>query len=308
MKEKIAFIGFGRFGKALVHVLRQKDQYEIAAFDLADSGDACQLPSAAEAMEGAAAVFFVVPSGAFRSCTEHLDVPNVPLVTCSKGIDPTSQKLPIEVLHELFPNHSAAALSGPMLSAELEEGLPSAGTVASLDAASAELVKTLFDGTTLSLETSSDEIGISWCGILKNVYALALGLSDGLELGDNFKSVLTRRAMIEMQQIIKAAGGDPGSMMSFAGIGDFLATGYSTKSRNYAYGFALGHGDDLPGALAEGVKNFENVVAILGSSGDDAAPGNHSGLPLLETIRSIFSQNAPPRESLLEFHQKNHTA
>ncbi len=294
MKEKIAFIGFGRFGQALASVLRQKDAYEIAAFDVEDSGDKCQLASASEALEGASVIFLVVPSAAFRSCIEKLSPPNVPLVTCSKGIDPASKKLPIEVLREVFPGNPAVVLSGPMLSEELVAGLPASGTLGSSDSSAAKKVKGLFKGTSVSLETSKDEIGVSWCGVLKNVYALALGLCDGLELGDNFKSVLAKDALKEIGQIIKIAGGKSNSVMSYAGIGDFLATGYSSKSRNYSYGFALGQGGELSDALAEGVKNLENVEAIVGGK---------ARLKLFSAVKAIFSEDAPPRETLLAFHK-----
>ena len=295
MKEKIAFIGFGKFGQSLASVLRQKDRYRIAAFDVADSGDECQMPSAQEALDGASYVFLVVPSSVFRSCVRELPLPQVPLISCTKGIDSESQKTPVEILHELFPGHETAVLSGPMLSEELLEGLPAAGTIASANITTAKKVKKLFKGTSVFLETSKDEIGVTWCGVLKNVYALVLGLCDGLKLGDNFKSLLTRQALQEEGEIMKLVGGEKKSILTFAGVGDLLATGYCAKSRNYSYGYALGCGDPLPDVLAEGVKNIENVATI--------AQGKKK-LPLFDVTREIFVKDAPPRETLLAFHNK----
>jgi len=316
---KVTIIGFGKLGQALAHVLEEKkEECVVSGWNTSDTKHPQQEPEIARALDHAAVIFIAVPSANFKKAVDA-SAPHIPedalIITGTKGFDGTTGKLPVEVLEDAFPRHTTGVLSGPMLAKELDEGLPTKATLASRDIEHLKPIQKLFAGTRLSLELSDDTVGVSLYGILKNVYALALGLSDGLELGANFKSCIALKAIREMMHIVCANGGSQDTIFTEAGLGDFFTTGFSPKSRNYTYGFNLGaetHHDrqnvgvihelplqavrhELP-PLAEGVKNIERVITL--------AP-NQENTPLLRGIHKIFIQSKDPRDTLLRVFKEN---
>ena len=288
-KSKFTIIGFGKLGQAIANILeRKKESCEVCSWDVVETGDPRQMPSLNEAVAGTDVIFFSVPSKFFREAVSKLGLlpPEIILVSCTKGFDAPALKFPFEILKEFCPKNTIGVISGPMLSEELEENLPTRTMLASDNSAEIKKVADLFSGTNLSLEQSEDLIGVSFLGILKNVYALTLGLSDGLDLGSNFKACLTLQALREMELIIIKSGGKKESLMSFAGISDFLATGYYFKSRNYTFGFRKAKNESLEGIMAEGAANIENVISKI---------GNVEEYPLLKMIKRIFLEGINPR-------------
>lgn len=294
MKSKIAIIGFGKLGRALADVLEaKKESCLTCAWDIVKTGDHREVDKCDEAVKDAIAVFVVVPSAFFSESLNGLlgcVDKNTVLVSCVKGLDDKTGNLPIKLLEKNFPKNPVAVLSGPMLSEELKNGLPTRAVIASKKSSQVKQIIDLFQGTSLILAPSNDPIGSSFYGILKNIYALALGLSDGLELGANFKSCLALQAAKEMKKIVKSAGGKDETFLSEAGLADFLATGYSPKSRNYSYGFKKAKGEELNNELVEGVKNLEAVLKTT----------EKIKLPLLLAVKNIFLNNQDPKTELLK--------
>ncbi len=288
-KNKIAIIGFGKLGQAIANILeKKKENCKVCSWDIVETGDPRQIPLLSDAVTGSTIVFFSVPSKFFResvSTVGYLTSETI-LVSCTKGFDAPLLKFPFEVLKEFYPRNTIGVISGPMISEELEKNLPTRATIASDNPAKIKKVVDLFSGTNLTLEPSEDLVGISLLGILKNIYALALGLSDGLNLGFNFKSCLTLQSFQEMELIIVKSGGKKESLMSPAGIADLLATGYCPKSRNYTYGFKKARGESLEGIMAEGFTNIENVISKA---------GNVEEYMLLKMIKGIFLDDVNPR-------------
>lgn len=288
-KNKITIIGFGKLGQAIANILEMKNKScEVCSWDIVETGDPRQMPLLSEAVTGSAIVFFSIPSKFFREAVSKVGSlrAEIILVSCTKGFDAPSLKFPFEVLKEFYPKNTVGVISGPMLSEELEEGLPTRATVGCDSAVEVKKIIDLFSDTNLTLEPSRDLIGISFLGILKNIYTLALGISDGLELGSNFKSCLTLQSLREMELIIIKSGGEKESLMSPAGIPDFLTTGYCSKSRNYTYGFKKARGESLSGIMAEGITNIENVISKV---------GNVEEYALLKIIRGIFIDGENPK-------------
>jgi len=290
---KITFIGFGAFGQALAGVLEKKEGIEIRAWDVQDTGKSCQVAEASDAVDGADLIFFAVPSQFFAKCVVSIE--NMPesaiLVTGTKGMDPETNKLPFEILKDQFPKNKIAVLSGPMLADELNQGLPTTATIASDSIEVAEEIKNVFSGTQVSLQESDDMVGTAALGVLKNVYVLALGLSDGLKMGADFKASLFQKAHGEMRQMLDRLGANQDSVESPAGMGDFLATGYSSSSRNYSYGFGFATGDIDESKTVEGIKNIDNIIGRLGETSD---------LPFLLAVKAIFKEGADARITLEE--------
>jgi len=290
---KTTFIGFGAFGQALAGVLEKKEGIEIRAWDVQDTGKSCQVAEASDAVDGADLIFFAVPSQFFAKCVVSIE--NMPesaiLVTGTKGMDPETNKLPFEILKDQFPKNKIAVLSGPMLADELNQGLPTTATIASDSIEVAEEIKNVFSGTQVSLQESDDMVGTAALGVLKNVYVLALGLSDGLKMGADFKASLFQKAHGEMRQMLDRLGANQDSVESPAGMGDFLATGYSSSSRNYSYGFGFATGDIDESKTVEGIKNIDNIIGRLGETSD---------LPFLLAVKAIFKEGADARITLEE--------
>lgn len=193
---------------------------------------------------------------------------NIPIVTATKGLDPDSTQPPSQLWGMRFPQHPIVVLSGPNLSAEIEQGLPAATVVASVDLEAAKIVQTVFASKRFRVYTSSDPLGTELGGTLKNVIAIAAGICDGLQLGTNAKSALLTRALTEMIRIGTHLGGKTETFFGLSGLGDMLTTCSSSLSRNYRVGYQLAEGKTLDqvltelGSTAEGVNTTNVLIEI----------------------------------------------
>lgn len=199
----------------------------------------------AEALDGAELALVAVPSRGVRALAERLPAPPPPLVLASKGIEPERFLRLSQVVEEVRPRARLAVLSGPNLAAEIAAGKPAGATVASHDAGLATRVQALFGDTRFRLYTASDVIGVEVGGAMKNVIALAAGMSDGLGLGDNAKAAIITRGLAELVRLGTSVGGEPQTFYGLAGVGDLVATCTSVQSRNHLAGERLAHGATL---------------------------------------------------------------
>ncbi len=192
----------------------------------------------------------------------------IPIVTATKGLDPESTKTPSQLWGMMFPQHPIVVLSGPNLSAEIEQELPAATVVASWDLEAAKIVQTLFASKRFRVYTSTDPLGTELGGTLKNVIAIAAGVCDGLQLGTNAKSALLTRALTEIIRIGTHLGGKTETFFGLSGLGDMLTTCSSSLSRNYRVGYGLAEGKTLDqvltelGSTAEGVNTTNVLIEI----------------------------------------------
>ncbi|RMD51087.1 hypothetical protein D6827_02835, partial [Candidatus Parcubacteria bacterium] len=244
---KIAIIGFGKFGRALADILTKNNDNQILAWDIAKIDDYRWRSNRSEVINGADFIFFAVPSAFFSQAV--VDIENIPqnaiLISGTKGVDAHTGKFPYEVLQTAFPQNTVAVLGGPMLASELAEGKMTAADIAVKHFDDFQKIEALFQNTNLSVGYCNDLLGVSLSGVLKNIYTLLFGLSDGLSLGANFKACLVRNAIQEMSRIIEVLGGDRETVFGYAAIGDLLATGYSDLSRNYRFGYSFANGKNM---------------------------------------------------------------
>ncbi|HJS71331.1 MAG TPA: NAD(P)H-dependent glycerol-3-phosphate dehydrogenase [Acidimicrobiia bacterium] len=256
-----------------------------------------------EAVEGAHAVVMAVPSHGFREVftqlAPHLS-PAVPIVSLTKGIEQGSLARMTEVIGDVAPDHDPSltgVLTGPNLVAEIVAGQPTASVIAMTDPQGAEELQRLFMAPTFRVYTNDDVIGCELAGALKNVMAIASGMSDGLGFGDNTRAALLTRALAELSRLGVALGGRPETFAGLAGMGDLVATCSSDKSRNHRVGFALASGRSLRdvvaemNTVAEGIKTTKSVLGLAGRSGVDMPIAAHVGM-VLDGIMS-------PREGVL---------
>lgn len=244
----------------------------------------------AEAIAGAEAAFFAVPSKGWRSVLERF--PTAPAyVSCAKGLEVGSFQRPTQVIAEYAPDAVLAALSGPNLAREIAAGLPAAATVASAHEPFAHEVQRWLTQPSFRVYTSFDLIGVEVSGAMKNVIALAAGLCDGLGLGDNAKASILTRGLSEIVRLGERLGGERETFFGLSGLGDMVATCNSAGSRNHEAGERIALGEtradlERSGLNAEGIPTVRAVVAW--------AEGVGLELPIAsEVYRVVFEGKAP---------------
>ena len=191
-------------------------------------------------------VVFVTPSAALRTVASRFRQLGVNhdalLLSCTKGIEHGTGKRMSEILDEIFPDHAIAVLSGPNLAMEIARGLPTASVLACRIRERALALQDHLGSSLFRIYTAEDVAGVELGGALKNVFAIAAGASDGLQLGDNSKAALVTRALAEMIRFGTAMHGEVATFYGLSGAGDLLLTCFSKHSRNRSVGEQLGRG------------------------------------------------------------------
>ncbi len=251
------------------------------------------------ALSGADWLISAVPSGGFRSLLQTLRErgARTPLIWLCKGFEAGTRRLPHEVLREVWPDHPpAAVLSGPSFALEVARGLPAALTVASSDAEFARQAAQALHDPRLRLYASTDVIGVELGGAVKNVIAIAAGISDGLGFGLNARAALVTRGLAELTRLGLHLGGRPETFMGLSGMGDLILTCTGDLSRNRQVGLRLAAGESLEGALrqlghvAEGVTTALELAALADTLRID--------MPITRSVADILRGEIPPREAV----------
>ncbi|GAB4196886.1 MAG: NAD(P)H-dependent glycerol-3-phosphate dehydrogenase [Coleofasciculaceae cyanobacterium] len=191
--------------------------------------------------------------------------PDQIFITATKGLDSTTTRTPSQLWQAAFPANPVVVLSGPNLSKEIQQGLPAATVVSSVDVEAAEVVQQAFSSSKFRVYTNPDPLGVELGGTLKNVMAIASGTCDGLQLGTNAKAALLTRGLAEIIRVGTNWGARAETFYGLSGLGDLLATCNSTLSRNYQVGYQLALGKTLSGILAqlEGTAEGVNTTPVL---------------------------------------------
>ncbi len=259
------------------------------------------------AEEGRDLAVLAVPSSGVREALQQAKavakLAEMPWLMAAKGLEPESGMRMTEIGFEVLgSNAKMAALSGPNLAKEMALEFPTATVIASQDETLAEEIQALFLSPALRVYTSSDVVGVELGGALKNVLAIAGGVSDGLGFGDNTKAALMTRGLGEMTRLGVALGATVKTFLGLAGIGDLFATAVSRYSRNYRIGFALGEGIPLETAIrdvaqvAEGVPTSQAVLELARCHGVE--------MPLFEAIARVIGGDLAPAGAVRELMQR----
>ena len=317
---RVTVLGGGSWGTALATLLATGDQHRVGLWvrsaELAgEMGTAREnrrylpgvaLPPALEvtsaidqALEGAGLVVAVPPSHAMREVMElaraHVP-PGAVVVSASKGVERTTFKNMSTVLADVLPQHDVrvAVLSGPGFAAEVAAGLPTAVTAAAADEAVARQVQEAFTRPWFRVYTSTDVVGVELGGAVKNVIALAAGVSDGLGLGHSSRAALITRGLAEITRLAVRLGADARTLSGLSGLGDLVVTCTGDLSRNRSVGLRLGRGERLDAILggmsmvAEGVRNTRSVYELAQSVGVD--------MPITEQVYLLLYEGKSPRQ------------
>ncbi|MFE2944798.1 NAD(P)H-dependent glycerol-3-phosphate dehydrogenase [Streptomyces sp. NPDC059255] len=257
----------------------------------------------AEAARGAEFTVLTVPSQTLRGNLARW-APVLPsdtvLVSLMKGVELGTAKRMSEVIEEVAkaPAERVAVITGPNLAKEIAGRMPAAAVVACVDEAVARRLQAACHTPYFRPYTNTDVVGCELGGAVKNVIGLAVGIADGMGLGDNSKATLMTRGLAETTRLGLAMGADPHTFSGLAGMGDLIATCSSPLSRNHTFGTNLGRGMTLQETIAvteqtaEGVKSCESVL--------DLARRHDVDMPLTETVVDIVHNGKPPLVALKE--------
>ncbi len=248
-------------------------------------------------------VLLAVPSHLLRTAIRQVSgelVGDAMALSATKGIETDSLLQMSEVIAEEWklPQERIGALSGPSLSREVNKGVPTTVVIASQSLANAEWAQRTFASPLFRVYASDDIVGVELGGALKNVIAIAAGISDGLGFGDNAKGALLTRGLSEIARLGVKMGGKPQTFMGLSGMGDLITTCVSDLSRNHHVGYQIGQGKKLKEVLsgmsmvAEGVKTTE---AVLRLSRKYELP-----MPIVEVVYQILFEDKDPRQAVGE--------
>ena len=314
---KIAILGAGAWGSALAIALCARHDVTLWSRDpaLAEAiaaahRNARYLPEApvpdgvavtAElggALAGRDLALVAAPTAGLRAVLERVRAAGFagPVVWACKGFEQESGRLPHEIAAEtLGAGVACGALSGPSFALEVARGLPTALTLASRDAQTAGRVARELHQPTLRVYFSTDVVGVEISGAVKNVLAIAAGISDGLGLGLNARAALITRGLAELARLGTALGGRAETFMGLAGAGDLILTCTGELSRNRRVGLLLAKGEPLDavlgqlGHVAEGVFSARAVESLAARKGVD--------MPITHAVCAVLFRGASPAEA-----------
>lgn len=326
---KVAVLGTGGWGTALALLAASQDNRVVLwghAFDRvqeirrtrANSGHLpdimlpaeIHLTSAIEDCGKQDLVMFVTPSLALREVAHQLRPAlknaRTILLSCTKGIEHGTGMRMSEILAEQFPGNPIAVLSGPNLAIEVARGLPTATVLGSREQTVAAKLQQALGGPRFRIYTSHEIVGIELGGALKNIFAVAAGVSDGFRLGDNSKAALVTRALAELVRLGVAMGGDARTFQGLSGAGDLMATCFSPHSRNRRLGEQLGHGKTLA-EITSGAQTVAEGIPTARSA-FECARRLSIETPIIDQVYAVLYEKKSPAQAmhdLLERDQKS---
>ncbi len=254
-------------------------------------------------------LLFVTPSQITRNVLQqaiaYID-PETLIVSASKGIENDSLMLLSQVFEELLPtamHKQLGFLSGPSFAKEVSKGMPTAVVAAAKNEQVAEQIQAIFSTEKFRVYTHDDIIGVELGGAMKNVIALAAGVSDGLGFGHNTRAALITRGLAEMTRMGLKLGGNAETFAGLTGMGDLVLTCTGDLSRNRSVGIELGKGRSLEEILAGMQSVAEGVKTSL--SAYQLAQKLAVEMPIVEQIYLILYQNKDPRQAVSDLMLRN---
>jgi glycerol-3-phosphate dehydrogenase (NAD(P)+) len=323
-EQTIAVLGAGSWGTALakqlsdqghavrlwarrseqadaINAARQNERY-LPGFELAPTLHATS--DLAEAIPGADMVLAVVPSHGVRSMLEdaaQLFPENAPVCAAIKGIENSTLMMVSEIFEEALPesqHHQLSYLGGPSFAKEVAAGVPTAVCVAGKDDRVTEKVQHIFNTDRFRAYATEDVVGVELGGALKNVIAIAAGISDGLGFGLNTRAALITRGLHEISRLAVKLGANPLTMAGLGGMGDLVLTCTGDLSRNRTVGLRLGEGMKLAEVLdsmnmvAEGVKTSKSAFNLSAREDVD--------MPIVDQVYRVLYEDKDPKAAVTD--------
>ena len=331
MLSSLAVLGAGSWGTALAYLFSRRAEQvrlwarssEAAAAMQGSRTNTRYLPgvilpnnvectdSLEEALHDSDIVILAVPSFAVEQTSlqmASLLPQRARLVSGSKGLESTTGKRLLEVVEGAVPGirNRLSVLSGPNLAREAAAGMPTATVVAAYDPAVATAVQAALSLPQFRIYTNPDVIGVELGGALKNIIAIAAGITDGLAYGENTKAALVSRGLTEIRRLGRSLGAHDATFSGLSGIGDLYATCASSQSRNHRVGFELGQGKSLNEILkgmdqiAEGVPTIQAALLLASRTGVE--------MPITQCLHEVIFRGASPRRSVSALMARSHSS
>jgi glycerol-3-phosphate dehydrogenase (NAD(P)+) len=256
---------------------------------------------AGEALAGAEFVIWALPTQVLRSVGAGVGQfvpPEAVMVSLAKGFELKSHARPTEVLEQTVPACTAAALLGPSHAEEVARGVPTVVAACSPDENIAQRLQDLFHSESFRVYRNTDLLGAECATALKNIMAVAAGISDGLGYGDNTKGALLTRGLAEMSRLGVALGGRRETFYGLTGAGDLVTTSFSRHSRNRHVGEEIGKGRPLATVLEEMDQVAEGVPTSRAAL--EMARELDIDVPITEQVVAVLFEDKPPREAMLD--------
>jgi glycerol-3-phosphate dehydrogenase (NAD(P)+) len=286
--KHVTFIGFGEIGEAIAHLIGSRA--EIRAWDKDPTKVKGGAHSMQEAVTGADIIFLCIPSWVIRKVASEISsliAPTTVVISLAKGLEVGSLKTMDVVLQEALPkNQPSGVMGGPILAEELLIDLPGVGVIGASDPNVFSIIQPLFAQTALRLEFVRDSRAVAMASVLKNIYAVAMGIAEGFGWGWNGKGWLAAKSLNEMGDLMSALGGDLSVAMGTAGAGDFLATSMSPGSFNRETGRQIAITGECK-KLSEGCRAITSVRELVGES--------CNAFVIFCSLDQIINQHADPK-------------
>ncbi|MEM7100521.1 MAG: NAD(P)H-dependent glycerol-3-phosphate dehydrogenase [Pseudomonadota bacterium] len=251
-----------------------------------------------EAVTYADVLIMGVPAQTFRDTLREVARyirPWVPVISLSKGLEIGTQMRMTQIIEEVLPGHPPGVLSGPNLAREIIAGSAAASVIAMEDETIVKRLQHVVGSGLFRVYTNTDVIGCELGGALKNIIAIAVGMGDGLDAGDNTRAAVITRGLAELTRLGMAMGGQPATFAGLAGMGDLVATCTSPQSRNRHVGEKLGQGHSLDqiiaemNMVAEGVKSVPAVMEL--------AATHNIEMPIAHEVNRVIRGEGSPSQA-----------
>ncbi len=323
VSESVAVLGAGSWGTALAlsarltgHQTRLWARRNELAREINQGKNQRYLPgvelprglrasdSLAECVRGASVLVLAVPSKAVAELCERLEEEELAeesLIVCvAKGLEETTGRRMSEVMRQTLDLSPARQMTllGPSHAEEVARQLPTAVVLSGGESAHARRVQEALSTAWLRIYTNDDQVGTEYAGALKNILAIAAGMCDGLNLGDNTKGALLTRGLAEIARLGVALGGLAETFYGLSGVGDVITTCLSRHSRNRALGERIARGESLASAMAaieqtvEGVATVRTAVAL--------ADEHEIKMPISRQVLAVLDEGRDPSQALDE--------
>jgi len=253
-------------------------------------------PDFQKAVESTEFIVMATPSKALRETAAKLKGFSGTIVSVAKGVEHDTGLTMSQILQHQIPNARVAVLSGPTFAPEIARRMPSAAVAASENDQAAMQTQELFHSPYFRIYTNRDVVGVELGGALKNVIAIAAGVSDGFGFGDNSKAALVTRAIAEISRVGVACGAKAETFSGLSGLGDLTVTCFSRQSRNRALGERIGKGekiaDILPtlSSVAEGYPTAKSAAQLADRLGVEA--------PIIREVHALLFEGKSPRDAM----------
>jgi len=319
MNTRVTVVGDGGWGTALALVLNENGHSVTVWGPFKDYADRVRdlrenetyLPGVTipegiswtanreEAADGAEVAILATPTRYFRDVITSFSgafPDDCSFVSVTKGLDTDTLRTMTEVGADLLETGSVAALSGPSHAEEVARKIPTAVVLAAHDDKLAASLQSVLAGPRFRVYTSTDVAGVQLGGALKNIIAIAVGVSDGIGFGDNTRAALITRGVAEITRLGVAMGASPTTFAGLSGMGDLIVTCTSRHSRNRAVGERLGKGETIENILGDMKQAAEGVWNCAAAR--ELAKKKNIEMPITEQVYQILNEDKAPEEAV----------